>query len=250
MILFDEIEKAHPEVWNSLLQILDDGRLTDGQGRVVNFRNTVLIMTSNLGTEFVKSSGSLGFLQAEGSAEEKESHRKIEKALKDTFRPEFLNRIDEIITFSQLSVEDNLMVGSSSTSLNLRGRKKLVNKIYEYFPFLAVRKNQNAGYLSGGEQQMLAIGRGLMAEPKLLIIDELSLGLAPLIVKDLAQKLLEICRFEKTAVLLVEQNALLALNISNYAYIVEDGCIALEGQRENLMNDNLFKAYLGESENY
>ncbi len=106
VILFDEIEKAHPEVWNSLLQILDDGRLTDGQGRVVNFRNTVLIMTSNLGTEFVRSSGSLGFLQTEGSAEEKESHRKIEKALKDTFRPEFLNRIDEIITFSQLSVDE------------------------------------------------------------------------------------------------------------------------------------------------
>ena len=106
VILFDEIEKAHPEIWNSLLQILDDGRLTDGQGRVVNFRNTVLIMTSNLGTEFVRSSGSLGFLQAEGSEEEKESHRKIEKALKETFRPEFLNRIDEIITFSQLSVDE------------------------------------------------------------------------------------------------------------------------------------------------
>lgn len=106
VILFDEIEKAHPEVWNSLLQILDDGRLTDGKGRTVNFRNTVLIMTSNLGTEFVRKSGSLGFLQTEGDAEIKESHKKIEKALKDTFRPEFLNRIDEIITFSQLSVEE------------------------------------------------------------------------------------------------------------------------------------------------
>jgi ATP-dependent Clp protease ATP-binding subunit ClpC len=106
VVLFDEIEKAHPEVWNALLQILDDGRLTDGQGRVVNFRNTVLIMTSNLGTEFVRKSGSLGFLQPSDDGEERESHKKIEKALKDTFRPEFLNRIDEIITFSQLSVED------------------------------------------------------------------------------------------------------------------------------------------------
>jgi ATP-dependent Clp protease ATP-binding subunit ClpC len=105
VVLFDEIEKAHPEVWNSLLQILDDGRLTDGQGRVVSFRNTVLIMTSNLGTEFVRKAGSLGFLQNEGSAEDREANRKIEKALKDTFRPEFLNRIDEIITFSQLSLE-------------------------------------------------------------------------------------------------------------------------------------------------
>ena len=105
VILFDEIEKAHPEVWNSLLQILDDGRLTDGQGRVVDFRNTVLIMTSNLGTEFIRRGGTLGFLQNEGSSEDKEANQKIEKALKETFRPEFLNRIDEVIIFSPLSLE-------------------------------------------------------------------------------------------------------------------------------------------------
>ncbi|MCS7247635.1 MAG: AAA family ATPase [Anaerolineales bacterium] len=105
VILFDEIEKAHPEVWNALLQILDDGRLTDGQGNVVDFRNTVLIMTSNLGTEFVRKSGSLGFLQRTDSSEERLAQEKIEKALKSTFRPEFLNRIDEIIMFSPLSLE-------------------------------------------------------------------------------------------------------------------------------------------------
>ena len=105
VVLFDEIEKAHPEVWNALLQILDDGRLTDGQGRIVDFRNTVLIMTSNLGTEFTSGSGSVGFLsQKNGSIDENDS--KIQKALKDTFRPEFLNRIDEIIIFSQLTSED------------------------------------------------------------------------------------------------------------------------------------------------
>lgn len=105
VILFDEIEKAHPDVWNALLQILDDGRLTDGQGRIVNFRNTVLIMTSNLGTEFVRKAGSLGFLQRSDDEEERRSQEKIEKELKSTFRPEFLNRIDEIITFSPLSFE-------------------------------------------------------------------------------------------------------------------------------------------------
>ncbi|MCJ7530089.1 MAG: AAA family ATPase [Anaerolineales bacterium] len=105
VILFDEIEKAHPEVWNTLLQILDDGRLTDGQGHVVNFRNTVLIMTSNLGTEYVRRAGSLGFLQPTDSDEVRQSHEKITKALKDTFRPEFINRIDEIITFSPLGKE-------------------------------------------------------------------------------------------------------------------------------------------------
>ncbi len=105
VILFDEIEKAHPEVWNTLLQILDDGRLTDGQGRIVDFRNTVLIMTSNLGTEFVTRSGTLGF-QRSGEGVEGEGEAKIERALKDTFRPEFLNRIDEVIIFSKLTLED------------------------------------------------------------------------------------------------------------------------------------------------
>jgi ATP-dependent Clp protease ATP-binding subunit ClpC len=105
VVLFDEVEKAHPEVWNALLQILDDGRLTDGQGNVVDFRNTVLIMTSNLGTEYVRRGGTLGFLQSKASDEERESHDKIEKALKGAFRPEFLNRIDEIIMFSPLSIE-------------------------------------------------------------------------------------------------------------------------------------------------
>ena len=110
VILFDEIEKAHPEVWNSLLQILDDGRMTDGQGRVVDFRNCILIMTSNLGTEFIKKGGTLGFLQSEGSDEDREIHDKIEKALKSTFRPEFLNRIDEIIIFSPLSREQMVKI--------------------------------------------------------------------------------------------------------------------------------------------
>ncbi len=110
MILFDEIEKAHPEVWNTLLQILDNGRLTDGQGRQVDFRNTVLIMTSNLGTEYVSRSGSLGFLDMEGSSKDKEAKEKIDKALKDAFRPEFLNRIDEIITFSPLTEKDMVKI--------------------------------------------------------------------------------------------------------------------------------------------
>jgi len=110
VILFDEIEKAHPEVWNALLQILDDGRLTDGQGRMVDFRNTVLIMTSNLGTEYVRKSGSLGFVHPTSTTEDREAQEKISKALKSTFRPEFLNRIDEIITFSPLSIDDMVKI--------------------------------------------------------------------------------------------------------------------------------------------
>jgi ATP-dependent Clp protease ATP-binding subunit ClpC len=105
VVLFDEIEKAHPEVWNALLQILDDGRLTDGQGKVVDFRNTVLIMTSNLGTEYVTKGGTLGFLTQKASDDERAMHDKIEKALKGAFRPEFINRVDETIMFSPLSLE-------------------------------------------------------------------------------------------------------------------------------------------------
>lgn len=105
VVLFDEIEKAHPDVWNALLQLLDDGRLTDGQGHVVNFRNTVIVMTSNVGTSFVKSAGALGFAGTR-DAEEKEGHKRIAEALKKTFRPEFINRIDEIIIFEPLSEDD------------------------------------------------------------------------------------------------------------------------------------------------
>jgi ATP-dependent Clp protease ATP-binding subunit ClpC len=106
-VLFDEIEKAHPDVWNALLQILDDGRLTDGQGNVVDFRNTVVIMTSNVGTNYAHRAGTLGFLRSgEDGRDEDESHREIEKELRRTFRPEFINRVDEIIIFRDLTVED------------------------------------------------------------------------------------------------------------------------------------------------
>ncbi|MCP4356978.1 MAG: AAA domain-containing protein [Chloroflexi bacterium] len=105
LVLFDEIEKAHPDVWNALLQLLDDGRLTDGQGRVINFRNAVIVMTSNVGTSFVKRSGALGFSSIRDK-EEETNHKHIEDELKKTFRPEFINRIDEIIIFEPLSEED------------------------------------------------------------------------------------------------------------------------------------------------
>ena len=107
VVLFDEIEKAHPDVWNSLLQILEEGRLTDGQGHVVDFRNTVLIMTSNIGTKFADRAGTIGFLRPNGDedGQEETARGEIRDALKKTFRPEFLNRIDEIIIFHNLTEE-------------------------------------------------------------------------------------------------------------------------------------------------
>ncbi len=106
IVLFDEIEKAHPDVYNALLQILEDGRLTDGQGRVVDFRNTILIMTSNIGTAYAQQGGALGFLRASTADDEaRQAREKIEEGLKKTFRPEFLNRIDEVIIFHPLTME-------------------------------------------------------------------------------------------------------------------------------------------------
>ena len=121
VILFDEIEKAHPDVFNILLQILEDGRLTDGQGRVVDFKNTIIIMTSNLGSA-VEASDSLGFVRESDTSKDSEKlRRSIEDALKKSFRPEFLNRIDDILIFQSISKEDQreiveIMIG------NLQGK--------------------------------------------------------------------------------------------------------------------------------
>ncbi len=104
VILFDEIEKAHPDLFNLLLQILEDGRLTDGQGRTVDFRNTIIIMTSNLGTSS-DTKGRFGFVtnRAQNESQRDQRQETIEKALREAFRPEFLNRIDEIIVFEPLT---------------------------------------------------------------------------------------------------------------------------------------------------
>jgi len=111
VVLFDEIEKAHPDVWNTLLQILDEGRLTDGHGRTVDFRNTVIIMTSNLGTQYLSQGGALGFRVETSTKSQREKTRKdIESELRRTFRPEFLNRIDDIIIFQSLSREEVLQI--------------------------------------------------------------------------------------------------------------------------------------------
>ncbi len=110
VVLFDEIEKAHPDIFNVLLQILDDGRLTDSRGRVVSFKNTVLIMTSNVGAHEVKGTASLGFRSSEQQAEYNSMKERIEDALKAQFKPEFLNRIDEIVVFRKLTREDTARI--------------------------------------------------------------------------------------------------------------------------------------------
>jgi ATP-dependent Clp protease ATP-binding subunit ClpB len=125
VVLFDEIEKAHPDVFNSMLQILDDGRLTDGQGRTVNFKNTVIVMTSNVGSGTLKQAGPIGFsVHAKGEYED--VRKRLLEALRSTFRPEFLNRVDDIIVFNSLHREDlariiDLQVGRVANMLQERG---------------------------------------------------------------------------------------------------------------------------------
>jgi ATP-dependent Clp protease ATP-binding subunit ClpC len=106
VVLFDEIEKAHPDVFNIMLQLLDDGRLTDSKGRVVSFKNCVIILTSNVGASEVTKRSSLGFLPGDETREYDDMKERISEALKAKFKPEFLNRIDDIITFKKLSIED------------------------------------------------------------------------------------------------------------------------------------------------
>ena len=143
-----------------------------------------------------------------------------------------------------MTVEENLMMGSFEKKLWI-GRRKRVEHVFELFPRLYERKGQLAGTLSGGEQQMVAIGRALMNEPQVLMLDEPSLGLAPKIVEftfELIQKLNK----EGITILLVEQNANAALEISDYSYVLENGKIAIEGEAKE-MKDNPYvkQAYLG-----
>lgn len=146
--------------------------------------------------------------------------------------------------FKDLNVEENLIAGGyTSTKSEI---KNSIDKVYEYFPRLKERRFQLAGYMSGGEQQMLAIGRALMARPKMILMDEPSLGLSPLLVKEIFTIIKKLNQEEKTAILLVEQNARMALAVSDYGYIMENGRVVMDGKSSELANNEDVKEfYLG-----
>jgi branched-chain amino acid transport system ATP-binding protein len=148
------------------------------------------------------------------------------------------------LVFKELTVEENLRVGASSRTTP--GSGDTMTQVYDLFPRLKERTGQQAGWLSGGEQQMLAIGRALMAGPRLLLLDEVSLGLAPLVIEDIFERLREVRQDLGTAMLLVEQNARVALGFAEYAYILENGRIALQGTSADLHdNPTVKESYLG-----
>lgn len=146
--------------------------------------------------------------------------------------------------FTNMSVMENLEMGAYSRD-DKQMFKQDYEKVFSRFPRLYERKSQISGTLSGGEQQMLAIGRALMSKPKLMLLDEPSMGLAPLLVKEIFSIIKDINN-NGTTVLLVEQNANMALSIANRAYVIQNGSIAFEGKAEELLkDDNVRKAYLG-----
>lgn len=147
--------------------------------------------------------------------------------------------------FSRLAVKDNLKLGAFTVKDTPENLEKDRAKFYKDFPRMSERKNQMAGTLSGGEQQMLAMGRAIMSRPKLLILDEPSMGLSPLFVKEIFS-IIKKLKDDGVTILLVEQNAKMALSIADYAYVIETGKITLEGPAKELLdNPDIKKAYLG-----
>jgi len=146
--------------------------------------------------------------------------------------------------FAQMTVLENLQMGAYTRN-NKEETNNMIEMVFEKFPRLKERINQLAGTMSGGEQQMLAIGRALMSKPKLLLMDEPSMGLAPILVQEIFNIIQEI-NAARTTILLVEQNANMALSIANRAYVLETGKVVLEGNAKELLgNENVRKAYLG-----
>ncbi len=151
-------------------------------------------------------------------------------------------------TFGLLTSEENLIAGAH-TRRDKSNISKDIDLVYSYFPRLAERRGIKAGYLSGGEQQMLAIGRGLMSRPKVMLMDEPSLGLAPMLVEEIFEIVKRLNEDEGVTVLLVEQNATMALSIAHYGYIMENGRIVLDGSAESLRdNADIKEFYLGISD--
>jgi len=147
--------------------------------------------------------------------------------------------------FPQMSVQQNLMMGAYVHRRDREGNKKRLNEVLELFPILEDKANQPAGSLSGGQQQMVAIGRAMMSRPRLLMLDEPSLGLAPLVVRQMFETIRQINSLG-TTVLLAEQNAFAALKIADRAYVMENGRLVMEGDREAMLgNEQVRKAYIG-----
>lgn len=227
----------HCEVYYGQIQALYDINIEVEKGEIIsiigaNGAGKSTLMKSIVGLVPPKS-GTVSFDGAQ--IERLKTHQIVSRGI--SYVPEGRE------VFPNMSVLENLEMGAYTLK---SGKAELIRQMYDIFPRLEERKSQKAGSLSGGEQQMLAIARGLMMNPKLLMLDEPSLGLAPVIVDEVFDIIQRINREREIPVLLVEQNAFMALSISNRAYVLENGVIVDHGTGKDLLeSDAVQKAYLG-----
>ena len=221
------------------VEALTNASLTVGEGQIVtvigpNGAGKTTMLSAIMGV--LGSKGQVGF---DGSIEQvPEVERMVARGL---------NLVPEKRElFGEMSVEDNLLLGAFQRyRMGHRDQAQTMDEVYALFPRLKERRHQQAGTMSGGERQMLAVGRALMAKPKLLMLDEPSLGLAPLIVREIFRIIAEL-RKRGVSILLVEQNARAALQVADYAYVLENGSVSMQGQAEALRNDpRVIESYLG-----
>ncbi|MEM6705637.1 MAG: ABC transporter ATP-binding protein [Acidobacteriota bacterium] len=231
-------------IYNDVILVLKGLSLRVEQGQIA-----ALLGTNGAGKSTTLKAIS-GLLKPEDGAVtdgniEFEGHRIDTLAAEDVVRQGIFQVMEGRRVFEHLNIEENLLAGAYTRS-DRGALRDDIERVYTYFPRLKERRAQQAGFLSGGEQQMLAIGRAMMARPKVMLLDEPSLGLAPLLVQEIFDIVKRINESEGTSILLVEQNATLALRIADYGYIMENGRVVLEGDPAVLSeNADVKEFYLG-----
>lgn len=230
-------------VYSDVIQVLKGVSLSVQEGHIVS------LLGSNGAGKTTTLKAVSGLLKTE-NGEVTDGSIVFEGKTIQNLSPEYITRMGIIQVlegrqpFKYLTIEENLRVGTA-TRWGKPYRQDM-ELIYEYFPVLADRRKSLAGYCSGGELQMLVMGRALMAHPRLLLLDEPSLGLAPLVVREIFQIIRRINREQQTTIVLVEQNANMALQIAHYGYVMENGKIVMEGRAEDLKeNPDIKEFYLG-----
>ena len=221
------------------VEALTDASLTVGEGQIVTVIGPNGAGKTTMLSAIMGVLGSRGQVAFDGSVEGvPEVERMVARGM--TLVPEKRE------LFGEMSVEDNLVLGAFQRyRMGKRDHAQTLEEVYALFPRLKERRDQAAGTMSGGERQMLAVGRALMAKPKLLMLDEPSLGLAPLIIREIFRTVARL-REMGVSVLLVEQNARAALQVADYGYVLETGEVSLEGPSKELANDpRVIEAYLG-----
>ncbi|HEY7804667.1 MAG TPA: ABC transporter ATP-binding protein [Orrella sp.] len=221
------------------VQAVTDASISVGEGQIVT------VIGPNGAGKTTMLSAIIGLLKSSGNIE---FQQQLEKAPQvEDLVAKGMNLVPEKRElFGEMSVKDNLVLGAFQRyRMGQRDHEQTLAEVYELFPRLKERSTQTAGTLSGGERQMLALGRALMAKPRLLMLDEPSLGLAPLIVREIF-RIISVLRRRGVSILLVEQNARAALQVADYAYVLENGRIAMHGPAYELADDKrVVEAYLG-----